>query len=115
MELPQDVLKAFEAAQSKKATDIAVYHVGNHSGYTDYILVATGSSSRQVIAIADEIEKTLIDLKVKVIGCEGRRGGEWILTDFGFIISHVMLPETRQYYQIDNIWHQEPILRSNGD
>ncbi|MBN2724956.1 MAG: ribosome silencing factor [Deltaproteobacteria bacterium] len=108
MELPEYVLAAYEAAKSRKAQECIIYDVSETSGYTDYVMIAHGNSTRQAVSISDEIQRALVDMKIKPIGSEGRNNGDWILTDFGNLVVHIMLSESRLYYQLDSIWRDNP-------
>jgi ribosome-associated protein len=95
---------AFEAALEKKAKNPVVFHIGPMVGYTDYALLATGTTSRQVNAIAKSIEKTIIEVGEKIIGTEGKNSGDWVIIDAGAIVIHVLTEESREYYSLDSLW-----------
>lgn len=98
-------------ADSKKASDIMVQHVRDLIGVTDYFVIATASNSRQVDAIIDEIEDQLREqLKVKPTHREGSMDGSWSLLDYGDIVVHVFQPETREYYRLEALWNDAPVL-----
>jgi len=101
----KDVVVA--ALEEIKAKDIVVLNVHKLTSITDIMVVASGTSSRQVKALADNV----VD-KAKAAGCrplsvEGEREGEWILVDLGDVVVHVMLPTTRDFYQLEKLWGME--------
>ena len=95
------------ALEEIKAKDIVVLNVHKLTSITDIMVVASGTSSRQVKALADNV----VD-KAKAAGCrplsvEGEREGEWILVDLADVVVHVMLPNTRDFYQLEKLWGME--------
>ncbi len=104
-------LIAARAADSKKATDIMVQEVRDLIGVTDYFVIATAANSRQVNAIIDEIEDKLReDAHVKPTHREESVDGSWSLLDYGNIVVHVFQPETREYYRLEALWNDAPIV-----
>ena len=100
---------AARAADEKKATDIVIQNVGDLIGETDYFVIVTASNSRQVGAIIDEIEeKVAKNCGVKPISIEGRANLSWVLMDYGSVVVHVFLPETRDYYRLERLWGEAP-------
>ncbi|OZG62899.1 ribosome silencing factor RsfS [Bifidobacterium hapali] len=97
---------AAESADRLKATDIVAYDVSSLLGITDLMLVATAANERQVLAVAQEVEK---DLYVKGDGLqprsrEGLTEAQWVLLDYGDFIVHVMHEEAREFYRLDRLW-----------
>lgn len=70
----------------------------------DYFVIATGNTSSQTQAIADEVEKVAEENGINIVGVEGYREGSWILVDLGDIIVHVFTPEAREYYNLERLW-----------
>ena len=104
-------LIAARAADEKKATDIMVQEVGDLIGVTDYFVIATASNNRQVEAIIDEIEDALREqAQVKPLHREGTQDGTWSLLDYGAIVVHVFQPETREYYRLEALWNDAPVI-----
>lgn len=102
---------AARAADEKKATDIVVQNVGTLIGETEYFVIVTAANNRQVSAIIDEIEEKLRALAgVKPLHREETRDGSWELLDYGSIVVHVFQPETREYYRLEALWNDAPIM-----
>ena len=98
-------LKVAEAALDKKAARIEIIDVRGKVDYTDYVIVMSGRSDRQVAAIARGIEE---DLKHKYgsrcSGVEGLPQGNWVLLDFGDVVAHIFHQDTRGYYDLEALW-----------
>ncbi len=104
-------LIAAKAADDKKATDIMVQEVRELIGVTDYFIIATASNNRQVEAIIDEIEDAeREEAGVKPLHREGTADGSWALLDYGDFIVHVFQPEAREYYRLEALWNDAPIV-----
>ncbi len=104
-------LIAAAAADSKKATDIIVQRVAELLIVTDYFVIASGSNDRQVEAIADEIEEKLREKAgIKPIGREGFDDRTWVLLDYGELVVHVFQQETREFYRLETIWNDAPLV-----
>ena len=95
---------AAQAADEKKATDILVQDVAELVGETDFFVIVTASNSRQV--------NSIVDAKggVKPFHIEGTQDGSWSLLDYGQIVVHVFQPETREYYRLEELWNDAPVL-----
>jgi ribosome-associated protein len=105
-------LAAAQAAADKKAQDISVIDVGDQIYITDAFVIASGANERQVIAIVDAIEEALLELpeKAKPARREGERQGRWVLLDFVDIVVHVQHVEEREFYALDRLWKDCPII-----
>jgi len=95
------------ALEEIKAKDIVVLDVHKLTSITDIMVIASGTSNRQVKALADNVVE-----KAKAAGCrplsvEGEREGEWILVDLADVVVHVMMPVTREFYQLEKLWGME--------
>lgn len=105
-----DIRIAAEAADRVKATDIVAFDVTGPLGITDVMMIAGASNERQVLAVAEEIEK---DLYLK---CDGRKPrdreglteGQWVLLDYGDYVIHVMREESREFYGLERLWRDCP-------
>jgi len=93
-----------DALDDLKAKDVAEIDVRGKSGVTDLLVIASGTSSRHVKSIADEVVKKAKHAGNPPIGVEGQREGEWVLVDLGDVIVHVMLPRTREFYGLERLW-----------
>lgn len=107
----QCAIIAAKAADEKKATDIMVQEVRELIGVTDYFVIVTAANSRQVDAIIDEIEDKLReDAGIKPLHREVSPDGSWSLLDYGNIVAHVFMPETREYYRLEALWNDAPTI-----
>src|SRR5262249_35856534 len=95
---------AIEAAQEKQAAELTVLDLEGLGAFTDYFLLCTAFSARQVEAICDEIERQLDCVRSRLVQREGRGGAEWILLDFGGFIVHVFTERARHYYDLERLW-----------
>jgi ribosome-associated protein len=97
--------KIAEAADDKKAADIAILQVEDVSYLTDYFVIATGFSKIQVKAIADAIEEKMTEqFQINPVRIEGKSEGNWIVQDYGEVIVHLFLPSEREYYNLEAFW-----------
>ena len=93
-----------KALSSKKGLDVEVIKISDVSVLADYIVIATGTSSTHVKALADEVEYQLDEAGFSVSHVEGHRGNGWILLDYIDIIVHVFDRENRLFYDLERIW-----------
>ncbi len=105
-------LAAAQAAADKKAEDVVVIDVGDQLPITDAFVIASAPNERQVLAIVDAIEDELLKLpeKAKPVRKEGERSGRWVLLDYNDIIVHVQHSEEREFYSLDRLWKDCPIV-----
>ncbi len=103
---PTDVLlKHVRAAiEELKAKDIVEIDVRGKTSVTDYMVVVSGTSTRHVKSIADEVVRHAKKLDVQPLGVEGEREAEWVLVDLGDVVVHVMLPRVREFYALERLW-----------
>ncbi len=99
---------AARAASSKQGRDVVILDVRDLIVITDYFVIATGSSDRQVRTIAEEIERALRDRDLKPVRREGERGGHWVLLDFVDFVAHVFQDDDRSYYDLERLWADAP-------
>jgi ribosome-associated protein len=95
---------AVAAALDRKAQDLKVLNLGPVSDFTDYFVIASGTSERQVQAIAESIQESLAAEGVRPLHVEGQRGGNWVLLDYGDLVAHVFQPEPREFYALERLW-----------
>jgi ribosome-associated protein len=96
-------VKCAALALDKKAYNVKVLDIRGISTIADYLVLATGTSDKQVIAIADSI-RTGLKKYGKAIDVEGAKEGKWIVIDYGDVIVHVFLEDLRSYYNLDELW-----------
>ncbi|KFF59848.1 ribosomal silencing factor RsfS [Cryobacterium sp. MLB-32] len=101
---------AVAAAESKAGEDLIALDVSNPLPLADIFLIVTGRSERNVIAIAGEIEDKLIEAGHKPLRREGRAAGRWVLVDFGDLVVHVFHDEEREYYSLERLWKDCPVI-----
>lgn len=88
----------------KKALDITVLHVGHLTVITDYMVIASGRSTLQVKALADDVDEALALEGVTLRAREGAGEGRWIVLDYGTVLVHIFHPEDRQFYHLERLW-----------
>ncbi|HEX9094457.1 MAG TPA: ribosome silencing factor [Coriobacteriia bacterium] len=115
MEIESYARLAAQAAAEKKATDVMVLKVTELLVVTDYFVLATGGTDRQVKVIAEEVEDKLREAGLKPVGREGEREGTWILLDFGDLVVHVFQPSEREFYRLEKLWSDAPRLELPPD
>ena len=109
---PETMKKAAVAAlEDIKASDIVVLNVKKLTSMADYMIVASGESSRQVKALARNVADKLREAGAEIVGVEGEESGEWVLVDLGHVIVHVMHPAVREYYNLEELWTAPKAVR----
>jgi len=93
-----------DALEDAKAHDIAVLDVRDISDFTDYMVIATGTSNRHVQSTADRVVDALREYGVRPVGTEGKKVGDWVLIDFGDVVVHIMREQTRDFYNLEKLW-----------
>lgn len=93
-----------EALEDIKAQDIVELDISEKSSIADWMVVVSGTSSRHLQAIVDNVELKAKNAGFMPSGREGEPGSEWVLIDFGDLILHVMLPQARAYYDLERLW-----------
>jgi ribosome-associated protein len=93
-----------EALDDVKAQDIVTLDVRNMTSVTDYMVVASGTSSRHVKALVENVAEQAREAGHRPIGVEGEDGGEWVLLDLQDALVHVMLPKVREFYNLEKLW-----------
>ncbi|MGH1973600.1 ribosome silencing factor [Acinetobacter baumannii] len=97
-----------DALVDVKAKDILQLDVSSISNVADAIVIASGTSTRHVKALADNVAEEARKAGFRPIGVEGERDAEWILIDLGFVVVHVMLPTARKFYDLESLWRTAP-------
>ena len=112
---PETMKKAAVAAlEDIKASDIVVLNVGKLTSMADYMIVASGESSRQVKALARNVADKLREAGAEIVGVEGEENGEWVLVDLGHVIVHVMHPAVREHYNLEELWTAPKTVRKKA-
>lgn len=97
-----------EALLDVKAKDIIEMDVSSISNVADAIVIASGTSTRHVKALADNVAEEARKAGFRPLGIEGERDAEWILIDLGYVVVHVMLPTARKFYDLESLWRTSP-------
>ncbi len=92
------------ALEDMKAVDVRVIDVRELTSITDIMVIASGTSTRHLKAIADNVALEAKNFGVQALGVEGDKGAEWILVDLGDVVVHVMMPEIRDFYALEKLW-----------
>jgi ribosome-associated protein len=95
---------AVEALDSMKAQDVVTLDVTSLSEVMDDLIIATGTSNRHVKSLAGNVVDELKKQGVEPIGVEGMDSSDWVLVDYGSAVIHVMLPQTREFYDLEKLW-----------
>jgi ribosome-associated protein len=99
-----------DLASDKKAADIVLLEVRELTTLADYFVICSGQSERQLGAIADGIIEGVREDGTKPIGREGSANAHWLLVDYGSVIVHIMAPPERDFYQLERLWADAPLL-----
>lgn len=102
------VREAVAAAEDRKAVDLQVLHLSEVSDFTDYFVICSGTSERQVQAIADAVEESLRKDGKRPLHVEGYNRGHWVLLDYGDFVVHIFQDETRRFYALERLWGDAP-------
>lgn len=104
------VRRAAAAAVDAGAEELVALDVSQPLPFADAFLIVSGRSERNVGAIADAIEEVLAEGGTRVARREGRAEGRWVLIDFGDLVVHVFHPEERNYYALERLWSDCPVI-----
>lgn len=110
-----DTMKAavIDAIEDIKGFDITVMDVRKLTSMTNYMIVASANSTRQCKAIADNVREKIKEKGYKIRGTEGDKEGEWVLVDLDDIVVHLMIPATRAYYNLEQLWGEAESRRGH--
>jgi ribosome-associated protein len=106
---------AARAADAKQGEDLVALDVSGPLPLADVFLLVTGRSERNVLAISDEVEDRMIAAGAKPLRREGRSEGRWVLLDFGHVVVHVFHEEDRQFYALERLWKDCPVVQIQLD
>lgn len=96
-----------DALEDLKGVDIVALDVRDKTSITDYMVIASGRSDRQVKALARNVVDTAKEHGLLPIGVEGEREGEWVVVDLGEVVAHIFIPEKRDFYNLEKLWGDE--------
>jgi ribosome-associated protein len=108
LDTPSRVREAVSAAEDRKAIDLKVLRLDKISGFTDYFLICSGGSERQVQAIADAVQEKMREERVRPLHVEGYNRAQWVLLDYGDFVVHVFQEEPRRFYSLERLWGDAP-------
>lgn len=103
-----------DALDELKAKDIQVLDVRGKTSVTDFMVIASGTSNRQVKALAGNVVEEAKKVGVRPLGTEGEGAAEWILVDLGDVVVHIMQPKIRDFYQLEKLWSTVDIGKSSS-
>lgn len=106
----EQALETAKILSSKKGKDIKVIEISDVSILADYMVIATGTSSTQVKALADTVDEKLDELGISVSHIEGHRSNSWILLDYVDIIVHIFSDEAREFYDLERLWQDGKVI-----
>ena len=109
------VLACVNASLEKKATNIVIMKVQEMSAFTDYFVIVSGNSDRQVQAIAAAIRENMKKEGLLPLGIEGENHGQWVLMDYGDVIVHIFYAPVREFYNIERLWSDAPTMEVAED
>ncbi|HEX7054741.1 MAG TPA: ribosome silencing factor [Burkholderiales bacterium] len=93
-----------EALEDIKGRDILVYDTARMPSMFERVVIASGESTRQVKALADNVQEKVRESGARVYGVEGQAAGEWVLVDLGDVVVHIMHPTVREFYNLEEVW-----------
>ncbi|MBF8268003.1 MAG: rsfS [Dehalococcoidia bacterium] len=101
---------AVEVASEKQAVDIVLLDMRELCNFTDYFVILTGESRRQMQALVEDVDMALDAAGMLLHHREGSPEGGWVLLDYGDLIVHAFGPEEREFYSLEQLWSQAPVL-----
>jgi ribosome-associated protein len=114
MTVDELVALVVQVLDDMKAQDIHVLDVRGKTSVTDVMVIASGSSARQVKAQAERVIEKAKEHGVRPVGVEGEQEAEWILVDLGDVVVHMMQPAIRDFYHLEKLWSTELVNRESG-
>lgn len=104
LEIPEKLRGVVRSVLDRKAVDMRVLHIGEVSDFTEFFLICSGTSERQVQAIADAVVTGTKDAGIRPLGVEGYNNGGWVLVDYGDMVIHIFSAENRGFYGLERLW-----------
>jgi ribosome-associated protein len=103
-QLTAEVARVVRAALDKKATNVVVLDLRKTPAFTDFFVLCSGQSARQVKAIADAVEEAMKAARIRPAHIEGYDRADWVLMDYFNFIVHIFSPQTREFYSLERLW-----------
>lgn len=99
--------------KERKAIEPVLLHVEDLTSVTDYFLITSGNSTRQVQAIARHLQKTLRESGFRPYGTEGEQESHWVLMDYGDVVIHIFYQPLRELYDLEGLWIEAPEVETD--
>lgn len=115
METLEKALLCLKIIKERKAINPVLFELGKLTAITDYFLITSGNSSRQVQAICRHLAKRMRDEGFKARGMEGEQEGHWVLMDYGDVVIHVFYEPVREFYDLEGLWVEAPRIEVKND
>lgn len=97
-----------DAIEEMKGNDVHDIDVSVKSTFTDHMIIASGTSTRHVKSISDNIVTRAKQAGMPPLGVEGEQMADWVLVDLGDVVAHIMLPDVRDFYGLEKLWSVSP-------
>ena len=108
---PKELAQALaEVAENKKALDVVILKIDELTVIADYFVICSGSSTTHIKTVAEEMEFILKQRGATPRGIEGRSSGNWLLLDYGSVVAHIFLQETRAFYGLERLWADGEVI-----
>src|SRR5438067_8815892 len=109
MDLREKQRLVVDALEDIKGRDILVYNTARMPSMFERVVIASGDSTQQVKALADNVQKKARENGARVYGVEGEAAGDWVLVDLGDVVVHIMHPTVRDFYNLEEVWGGKPV------
>jgi ribosome-associated protein len=98
-----------DALEDVKGYDVQVFNTAKMPTMFERVIIASGTSSTQVRALADRVREKIKEAGGRVYGVEGEKSGEWVLVDLGDVVVHIMHPTVREFYSLEEVWGEKKV------